>query len=88
MSIVKRGNIRGMNLFSIGLISGLFTAIIAILFMIIYFLGERFGFTGVITLGTIDGFFAGESIIMFIIVLLGSIFLGSFLVLLLIRRTG
>ncbi len=88
MSIVKRGNIKKMNLFSIGLIAGLLTAIIAILFMIVYFLGERFGFAGVIMIGTIDGFFAGEGIIMFIIVLLGSIFLGSFLVLLLIRKSG
>ncbi|KKL62516.1 hypothetical protein LCGC14_2184420 [marine sediment metagenome] len=88
MSMVKKGNIKKMNLFSIGLVSGLFTAIIAILFMIVYFLGERFGFTGVITLGAIDGFFAGESIIMFIIVLLGSIFVGSFMVLYFIKKTG
>jgi len=88
MSIVKRGNIRKMSLFSIGLISGLLTAIIAILFMIVYFLGERFGFTGVISIGVIDGFLSGEGIIMFIVVLLGSIFLGSLIVLCLLKRYG
>ena len=75
-----------MSYVSMVLIAGFSAMIIGIIFNVIYFLGERFGFTGVITLGEIDGFFAGEGIILFVIVLLGSIFLGSFLVLAIIRK--
>ena len=86
MSIAKGGNIKKMKMVTIVMISGFFSIIVSFIFMIVYFLGEQFGFAAVITLGTIEGFFAGEGVIIFVVILLGSVFLGSFIVLYLLKR--
>ncbi|KKN01884.1 hypothetical protein LCGC14_1123360 [marine sediment metagenome] len=86
MSIAKGGNIKKMKIFTIALISGLFTLIIGFMFMIIYWIGEQFGFAPVITLGTLEWFTSGEGIILFAVILMASIFIGSFIVLYMIKR--
>jgi len=86
MTITKGGNIKKMNVFSIILISGLFALIIGFIFMIIYWLGETFGFAPDITLGNMKWFTSGEGVILYTTMLLLSIFLGSFIVLYLLRR--
>jgi len=86
MTITKGGNIKKMNMFSIILISGLFALIIGFMFMVIYYLGETFGFAPDITLGNMELFTSGEGAILYAMVLLFSIFLGSIIVLSLLRK--
>lgn len=82
MSLTK-GNAKKPNNLFIVMISGLLTLIIGFIFMIIYYIGEQVGFAGVITLLPTE---FGETIMVFITVLLGSIFIGSFMVLYLIKK--
>lgn len=77
-----------MSNFSIILISGFFTIIISITFMIIYYLGEQFNFAPVITLSPISWLTTGEAVIMYVILLSLSIFIGSFIVLHIIKKHG
>ena len=68
------------------LISSLLTLIVGFTFTIIQFLGEQFGLLPVIYLGDISWGASGDAIIIFVIVLLSSVFMGSFLVLFLMRN--
>ena len=86
MSLIK-GNAKKSNNLLIVLISGLLTLIIGFIFMVIYYIGEQLGFAGVITLAPTD-MLSGEGVVVYITVLLGSIFLGSFKVLYLVKRCG
>lgn len=86
MSVVKQGNIKKMNNFSIVLISGLLTLIIGSFFMVLYWIGEQFDFAPVITLLPTSWLTTGEAVIMYIILLFTSIFIGSFIVLHLLKR--
>lgn len=88
MSLTKKGNIKKMNIFTIVLLSGLFTLIIGSLFMILYWLGEISGITPKIYLGELSWATAGESVIIYTVGLMVSIFLGSFIVIYLLKRFG
>ncbi len=86
MSIMKSGSFKKMKIMTIILISGLFTLFIGFMFMLLYFLGEQFGVAPIITLGELEWFTSGESIILFTTILLSSIFIGSFIVLYMLKR--
>jgi len=77
-----------MNIFSIVLISGLFTLIIGAMLMITYYLGEQFGVAPDIMLGGLEWASAGEATIIYVVFVMASVFLGSFTVLYLIKRKG
>ncbi|KKN01757.1 hypothetical protein LCGC14_1124540 [marine sediment metagenome] len=68
------------------LISSFLTLIVGFIFAIIQFLGESFGFIPEIQLGTLSWGRSGDVIIIFVIGLLSSVFIGSFLVLFLMRN--
>ena len=68
------------------LISSFLTLIVGFTFVIIQFLGEYFGFLPVIQLGNLSWGASGDAIIIFVIGLLLSVFIGSFLVLFLMRN--
>ena len=85
----KRGKSKGktkLSLFRIILISSFFVLIVGITFAIIQFIGETFGFLPVIQIDSLSWGQSGDPIILFIIGLLSSIFIGSIVVLLLIRN--
>ena len=87
----KRGKSKGktkpkLSLFKIILISSFFVLIVGITFAIIQFIGETFGFLPVIQIDSLSWGQSGDPIILFIIGLLSSIFIGSIVVLLLIRN--
>lgn len=86
MTITKGGDIKKMNMLSIILISCLFALIIGFIFMIVYFVGETFGFAPDITLGNMKWFTSGEGVILYTTMLLLSIFIGSIIILCLLRR--
>lgn len=79
----RKKNIKTINIAGI---SGLLTLIIGFTFMIVYFLGERFGFAPIITLGAVEWLSSGEAVIIFMVILLASVFIGSFIVLNLIKK--
>jgi hypothetical protein len=85
---IKKGNFKKFGLLSILLVSSILTLFIGFTFMIVYWMGEQFGFAPVITLGTLGGFTSGEVVIIYVMILMGCIFLGSFLVLYLLKRHG
>ena len=68
------------------LIAGLSTLIIGIVFAIIQFLGERYGFSPIINLGVLGWGESGDAIIVIVIIFLSSIFIGTILVLSIIRK--
>ena len=86
MSITKRGHIKKISTLSIVLISGFFTLIIGFMFMTIYWIAEITGVAPVIQLGELSWATSGEGVIIFTILLMLSIFLGSIVVLYLLRR--
>jgi len=80
--------IKNMSLFSIALMSGLFTLIISFIFMVVYWTGEQLGVAPVITLGTLDWLTYGEGIIIYVVLLSSSVFFGSFIILYWLRKYG
>jgi len=74
-----------LSLFRIILISSFLTLTVGMIFAIVQFLGETFGFLPVIQLGNLRWGLSGDPIIIFIIGLLSTVFLGSVLVLVLLR---
>jgi hypothetical protein len=75
-----------MSMVKVIMISALFTIIIGASVMIIQGLGETFGFSPLITVGTLTFGQSGDPIIIYTTVFLGSIFFGSFLVFMLMRQ--
>ena len=61
--------------------------IIGFIFSVIFFVGETYGFLPTIVLEDLVLEKVGDNIILFVIVLMGSVFLGSLLVFLMIRKT-
>lgn len=86
MSVIKSNSFKKMKTGTILLISSLITLIVGFVFMITYWLGEVLGIAPVITLGSLDWFTSGEGVLLFTTFLLTSIFLGSFLVLYLLKK--
>ena len=77
---------RKKQIVKIILISSFLTLIVGFTFAIIQFLGESFGFIPEIQLGSLSWGRSGDVIIIFVIGLLSSIFIGSFLVLFLMKN--
>ena len=68
------------------LIAGLSTLFIGATFAIIQFLGESYGFSPIINLGALGWGESGDAIIVIVIIFLSSIFIGTILVLSIIRK--
>ena len=77
---------RKKSIVRIILISSFLTLIVGFTFAIIQFLGESFGFIPEIQLGALSWGRSGDVIIIFVIGLLSSVFIGSFLVLILMKN--
>lgn len=82
----QKGKKPKLSLVRIILISSFLTLIVGFTFAIIQFLGETFGFIPEIQLGTLSWGRSGDVIIIFVIGLLSSVFIGSFLVLFLMKN--
>lgn len=82
----QKGTKPKLPLVNIILISSFLTLIVGITFAIIQFIGETFGLIPEIQLGILSWGRSGDTIIIFVIGLLSSIFIGSFLVLFLMRN--
>lgn len=68
------------------MISALFTIVIGVSVMVIQGLGETFGFSPLISVGTLSWGQSGDPIIVYTAIFLGSVFFGSFMVLMLMRQ--
>lgn len=75
-----------LTIYRIVLISSFSVLIIGITFTLIQFLGETFGFLPPLQLGDLNWGLSGDPIIVFVIGFLFSIFIGSIVVLLVIRN--
>ena len=74
------------NTLNIVLYSSLVALVVGIIFSVVFFLGERYDFLPVITLGEITWGESGDAIVIFIIVFISSVFMGSLMVLFLVRK--
>lgn len=73
--------------FKIILIASFFTLIVGITFAIVQFVGEYFGVFPLLSVGELSwGFGIGDSIIIFVVALLSSVFIGSIIVLFIIKN--
>lgn len=74
------------NTLNIVLYSSLVALVVGILFAFIFFLGERFGFLPVINLGGLTWGESGDAVVIFIIAFISSVFMGSLMVLFIVRK--
>lgn len=77
---------RNLSPVRIVLISSFLALIVGITFAIIQFLGEMFGIIPEIQIGSLSWGRSGDPIIIFVVGLLSSVFIGSLLVLFLVRN--
>jgi hypothetical protein len=68
------------------LISSFLALVIGVTFAIFQFIGEYFGFFPVISIGTLDWGYTGDPIIVYVVGLLTSIFIGSIVVMFIVRN--
>ncbi|KKN47257.1 hypothetical protein LCGC14_0664780 [marine sediment metagenome] len=74
----KKG--RKVNGTKLILLAGFLTITTGLIFAIVFFLGETFGFLPTITLGTLPFGQSGDPTIFFIVGFMGSMFIGSIII--------
>jgi hypothetical protein len=84
---IQKYNSGKVNVIKLILLSSFLSVIVGAFFAIIFFIGETFGFLPTINLGTLPFGQAGDVIILFVVGLMVSVFMGSmFVIYILMKR--